>query len=520
MPPKTALTYERKSQKEQSNWSTGGQRRINCEYAAKRGLEVLGSYLDDGNTGTNFDRPGWQALVRAIRRQRPDYVVVTRYNRLVRKAGLGLATIEALEDKFGVVFLSAEEMAFVDIYSPWFYKMRADLLVNADFEGRVIRGQIHFGQWSAQMEGRFVHVQPFGYVKGTDHRGKPLMQKSGQHDRLFEYLRWAHFEAGLRDAEIRAHAETLGFTPTGKSALARIWSNCLYYGMVRVKAYKDNPSKLVEGAHAGYFPRSLWPGDAPMAEPRAAVDDPALYLRGLAYHEGCGQDKPLSGGYSTGRGGRRYAHYKCNACNASVGRTEQHHEALEAELRSYAFDQQQLDLLRRMTEEELAELTKARREQRTRIAADIETLKRRMLATDRKYLETASISEERYLDVSAVQRRDLEGLQIKLRELNDTDLDERAELTRVFDGLHNLYQPFAGMTVPHRRAYLTELFGEIHLTKTGYRTARKPRLFGCNSLSLKGLDPLGKAGRGLNLPPPPACTAGGNRTHTPEGTGF
>ena len=47
-------------------------------------------------------------------------------------------------------------------------------------------------------------------------------------------------------------------------------------------------------------------------------------------------------------------------------------------------------------------------------------------------------------------------------------------------------------------------------------TARKPRLFGCNPLSLKGLDPLGKAGQGLNLPPPPACTVRGSLIEPPS----
>ena len=46
--------------------SIGNQRALLAEYVQKQGWEVVDTYIDDGFSGTNFDRPGFQRMIADI----------------------------------------------------------------------------------------------------------------------------------------------------------------------------------------------------------------------------------------------------------------------------------------------------------------------------------------------------------------------------------------------------------------------------------------------------------------------
>ena len=46
--------------------SIGNQRALLTEYVQKQGWEVVDTYIDDGFSGTNFDRPGFQRMIADI----------------------------------------------------------------------------------------------------------------------------------------------------------------------------------------------------------------------------------------------------------------------------------------------------------------------------------------------------------------------------------------------------------------------------------------------------------------------
>lgn len=46
--------------------SIGNQRALLTEYVQKQGWEIVDTYIDDGFSGTNFDRPGFQRMIADI----------------------------------------------------------------------------------------------------------------------------------------------------------------------------------------------------------------------------------------------------------------------------------------------------------------------------------------------------------------------------------------------------------------------------------------------------------------------
>ncbi len=64
--------------------SIGNQRALLTEYVQKQGWEVVDTYIDDGFSGTNFDRPGFQRMIADIEKGRINLVITKDLSRLGR----------------------------------------------------------------------------------------------------------------------------------------------------------------------------------------------------------------------------------------------------------------------------------------------------------------------------------------------------------------------------------------------------------------------------------------------------
>lgn len=79
-----AVLYLRYSSEGQTENSIEGQRRECEEFAKKRGIDVLGEYVDRAKTGTNDNRPDFQRMVRDSYKKAFGNVIVWRSDRFSR----------------------------------------------------------------------------------------------------------------------------------------------------------------------------------------------------------------------------------------------------------------------------------------------------------------------------------------------------------------------------------------------------------------------------------------------------
>lgn len=160
----TVALYIRVSTEEQATqgFSVDNQRERLIAYCTSQGWDDYRLYVDDGQTGTNIDRPALQRMLAHISDKRVDTVVVYKLDRLSRKQKDVLHLLEDVFDKNGVVFKSVTEpfdtgsslgKATIGILAV-FAQLERDMIVERTTSGRRMR--ISQGRWSG---GRV----PFGY---------------------------------------------------------------------------------------------------------------------------------------------------------------------------------------------------------------------------------------------------------------------------------------------------------------------------------------------------------------------
>jgi len=478
------------------------------EYTKRLGIKLLAEYEDDGFSASSMNRPAWQKMMKGLRRHKPDYVLSTRYNRMARMAAEGLTAVENAEKRHGCLFIAIEEVSYVDTLSPQFYKMRGEMFVNSEFERRVIGDQTMFGRFNALRIGKFLNKPPYGYLSSKNPDLKSIPQKDPEHSHVIEAIGRMYFEEGMRSwGAIGDEAEKLGFRLVGRSATKNIIHNPLYYGLVKFPAYKRQPGGMAEGQHEAYWPKEWYYRIQGVKELPATYNtfDESLPLRGLAMAPCCGNK--LTGGRSRGQAGVYYANYKCNTCKGSNVSAKRADKMLHEIIGCIKLNESEITKLEQMTREQLVILDDSRLAQRQRLEKLIEAAQKRIDTMDYRMLTIGVISESTYTEHRGKASRDLNGYRLDLKELEADTANLDLSVLNYFKGIDSVVPIYEGLKVPQKQQFLALLFGEIQLSKSGYRTSKAPfvfkdRMLATNYLSL--LSPTksnGENGSGLACAP-------------------
>jgi site-specific DNA recombinase len=243
-----AIRYIRISTKDQSNFSIEGQVKATEHFCMVNKYEVINTYIDDGKSAKNFDRPDWKKLEEFVKNNQVDYLVVMKYDRFSRNLLEALQKIELLETKYKIRILSVMEPIAVHPQSPYYFKMRADILTGAQTEWLIIRDRTKFGINVAQKNGRYLNRAPFGYVNKKDSYGKPIIVLDELRSPIVRGM-FNMYLQGETPYKIRIWAKEQGFELKGKSAITRILKNYTYAGLVRVTKYYDDKEHFTKGMH-------------------------------------------------------------------------------------------------------------------------------------------------------------------------------------------------------------------------------------------------------------------------------
>jgi len=114
-----AALYIRVSTEEQAEegWSVDAQERALRAFCVSKDWQVVNVFKDEGRTGTNTDRPGFQTMLRTARDRGFDTVVVHKLDRFSRNLEDVMRILGELE-KWSVTFVSATE-ANMDFTTPY-----------------------------------------------------------------------------------------------------------------------------------------------------------------------------------------------------------------------------------------------------------------------------------------------------------------------------------------------------------------------------------------------------------------
>lgn len=242
---KKGIRYLRYSSDKQSFHSIERQDAVTSQWMSFNKVAIIDTFIDEGHTAKNFDRPDIKELFQFIKRNYRviDFLVVSELTRFSREAGDAINMVKQIQTDYGVRIVSAGRGAIYDCMDHnSFFMMGLEFLMG-NSENIKRQNDIRGGIYAAKaIKGLWIqggHKAPYGYSKvGSGNERELVIDETQAY--IVRYI----FEAFLNNTPIVAiyqDVKKLGFSKTGNSAIHEILTNPVYCGYQSVKAWKDQP---------------------------------------------------------------------------------------------------------------------------------------------------------------------------------------------------------------------------------------------------------------------------------------
>lgn len=177
--------------------SIQNQRMLLRDYAARQGFAVVGEYVDDGWSGTSFDRPRFQDMLRDMEQHRFDIVLIKDLSRLGRDYIQTGRYLELVFPEHGVRLIAVNDgidTARADTDLAPFRNVVNEMY--ARDTSRKIRSALQAKMKAGKFVGNFA---PYGYQKDPQDNNHLIPD-----ERAAAVVRWIFTQAaaGIRPAEI------------------------------------------------------------------------------------------------------------------------------------------------------------------------------------------------------------------------------------------------------------------------------------------------------------------------------
>lgn len=192
--------------KEESD-SVGNQRKLLSEYVSKiKDLIVYDTYVDDGCTGTNFNRPGFQRMIADIEEGKVNCVVVKDLSRFGRDYIDTGRYLERIFPELGIRFISVTD-GIDSIRQAYDMLLPIKNIFNEQY-ARDISKKIQATVKSKQKAGEFIgSFTSYGYQKSPADKNKLIIDEyaAGVVRKIFRY-----YVGGMSKQSIAKHLNAQG----------------------------------------------------------------------------------------------------------------------------------------------------------------------------------------------------------------------------------------------------------------------------------------------------------------------
>lgn len=450
-------------------------------------------FTDDGQSAKNFDRADWKQLELFISKHHRDVdtLIVCKYDRFSRNAAQGLNKIELFEKKYRIVIVSVFEQMFIDYDSPYFFKQRADMLVNAEFELHVIRDRTKFGIHNALLNGRYINMAPFGYTNGRDERNKTVLNINESKATIIKNI-FAGFLRGASMTELKRNANHAGLTSKGNSIIQRILSNPTYAGLIFVPPYRKEPEKYVKGIHDGIVSETTWwrvqemlgntRGNRTTINEEVPLRNVLLCGKKIKTGEQCGHE--LTAGNSKGRT-KYYWYYKCPQHVETSLSAVKLHKQFDDMLANLSLSDTHINFLEEEAEKMMKVKLADRVNERKQLQKEYEAIKQSLLNLEEKFIQNSIAAETYkrwYSKYSAIDS----SLRHRMAELDDNSSRTWALFKDSLPRLQNVPLLYKAADITQKRTFVKLVFNStLHYVDGAYRTNFLLPIFTHNALILK-----------------------------------
>ena len=266
-------------------------------------LLLVDTYVDNGFTGTSFDRPEWNRLMLDVQQGRINAIVVKDLSRFGRHYVEAGRYINDIFPKLGVRFI-----AITDDFDNTRASDRDDLIVPVKnmvnyYYARDMSQKVHATFEEKKKSGELLGAPAFGYFRANTEVQRNLLRIDEEHAPIVRMMyRWA--AAGVDMSDIARRLNLMGVpSPWGcrwrDQNLRLILSNPVYYGTfisgkwvvnMHQRTKTDRESWLVfEDHHEGLVSRELWDAAQEKMKVKVRGEKIPKALDGLLYCSTCGR---------------------------------------------------------------------------------------------------------------------------------------------------------------------------------------------------------------------------------------
>lgn len=340
---KKVIGYARISTEDQSHFSIANQKEQIILFCERKGYQLLRIFTDEGQSAKNFDRKEWSKLNKYLAENKGniDLLIVLKYDRFSRNIVEALTTIDELEQKYSVRLLSINEQIALPYDSPFFFQLRASMLLNAHHERLVISDRTKTGMRNAMKNGYFISNAPYGYSNAKDFDGKPTLKIIPEEAEVVRKM-FEMYLNGYSFIEIKKYAYKKGYPHRGNSAVQKVLNNKTYAGYVKCSILND-PLEYAIGKHEAIISDDTFSKvQLLMKKPKPRVHENELaFMKQYVVCSECG--RPMTCSRSKGRT-KYYWYYECPEHRKSFGIVKAH-DYFDAILKELTFSNRQIDLL-------------------------------------------------------------------------------------------------------------------------------------------------------------------------------
>lgn len=508
---KKGIRYLRISKEKQSNFSIEAQDMYTRGWFERNEVEIAGTFIDDGYTAQNFDRPDFQKLEAFIKQHhhKVDYLVVNSFDRFSRDAGEALMKIKQLQNKFSIIVVSVVEGVSFDRNDPGSFFYTGLLLLKGEDELIRHKYRINMGIYTAKKKfGRYHGTTPWGYTRIKDADGRPNMVPDPEKAEVIRYI-YKHFLLGVPQYIILedVKAMTSNFIKSN-SAINRILTNGIYAGYLKVKAVRDLPGGIVDGAWEPIIDRPTFhmvQEKLKGGNQKVIIDD-QLPLRGVLK---CHCGKPMTGAPSRGKSGNWFYYYKCPHPHNNLSAKKAHQQLADA-LSYLSLPSNMVAAINNWAEATMEARLKENSKLIDAKRRDLHNLEKQIMSLEEKYIADRIHHDTYYRwHTEFTQKKvDIKYQMDKLSaDQNESFLLMRAELPKLTD-MKAVWE-MAGTL--QKQSMIKQVFdSQLYYREGVYRTPYIMSIFNRNTLILKEKSLLIYEGKPQNQQAIPSSGAGGS----------
>ncbi|MDA9069181.1 recombinase family protein [Algibacter sp.] len=312
---KKAILYRRVSTTDQKTHgnSLNAQKDRLRGFCKEKGISIKKEFEEDFSA-KNFKRPIIQELLEFAHKNKNeiDFLLITSWDRFSRNVFEAQSVISELS-KIGIEVNSVEN--WIDYEDPNQLILHLLHLAMPEVDNRIRSQKVKTGIRQALKEGRWVHMQPKGYVSGKDELGKPLMKPHPEIAPLINEL-FNDFALGLYSQNELLTLPKYKLLKLSKSNLSRMLKQIAYAGKIRVPANKDEIEEVVDALHQPLITMDIFrktqiqlTGRSRYKQKPKKINE-YLPLRGQLQCSKCGDN--LTGSGSKSKTGAIHYYYHCN----------------------------------------------------------------------------------------------------------------------------------------------------------------------------------------------------------------